>query len=114
MPSNAHFCSRVVNPTLSQAAISALIPASDFAVFGVDLAGAIVGIAELVADGFTGDGSALPVVIGVPSPEVTGVPDESVRIFCILLAFTASRLVGGSSNDKMFSTYSVTRLLIVI
>jgi hypothetical protein len=90
----------VVKPTLSHAAISALIPSVDLALLDDDLDGGIVGIAELVAVGFTAAGSELPDVTGVPSPEVTGVPDESVTTF--LLAFTASRLVGASSNERIF------------
>ena len=86
IPSNAHFCSLVVNPTLSQAAINALIPSDDL--FGLleDFAGGIVGIDTLLAVAFTGF-ALVPVTTGVPS---------LVTRLVTLLSATAARFVGAA------------------
>ena len=71
----------VVNPTLSHAAISALMPSADFDGFEDDFAGGSVGIEVFVDVCLTGVLVVEPVVTGVPDPDKTGLPEPSLKTF---------------------------------
>ena len=96
-----------------------MIPAEDFDTSLVDFGGGTVGIASFVVvdfgvSGVVASGVGFPDLIGVPEPSTTGLPFESVNTFSTLLVATALKLVGGSSNFKIFSSYPATSWLIVI